>query len=269
VGPCNELCDKVTFTIADPTGINDGDYLTICGVSATPCDVQTGGQAEHVTVLSVSGNTITALPGGPVQGTCGPDVSLPTNNSFCPLSGMYYQHLSGDLVYDSTIYVASSAGFEGFAGGNNITLGTPGTPDFESDTVAFFPGNSGKLELNDPLVNTHAAGEPVVHLATTESAPIPIFNMQPDPGHVATLSGTLLFVTITIEVDVHSPGSTSCVSSSCQLTGTLNSASTLLTLEGSTLTLWGVPGDPSHDSQRAAASSRTTVSRRRSRKLPS
>jgi hypothetical protein len=250
VGPCNGLCDKVTFTIADATGINDGDYLTVCGVSATPCDVQTGGQAEHVTVLSVSGNTITALPGGPVQGTCGPDLSLPTNNSFCPLSGMYYQHLSGDLVYDSTIYVTSSAGFEGFAGGNNITVGTPGTPDYESDTVAFFPGNSGKLELNDPLVNTHAAGEPVVHLATTESAPIPIFNMQPDPGHVATLSGTLLFVTITIEVDVHSPGSTSCISSSCQLTGTLNSASTLLTLEGSTLTLWGVPGDPSHDSQR-------------------
>jgi hypothetical protein len=74
--------------------------------------------------------------------------------------------------------------------------------------------------------------------------------MTPDPGHVATLSGTFLFVTITVEVDVRSPGSSTCDSSSCQLVGTLSSASTLLTLEGSSLTLWGVPGDPSHDAQR-------------------
>ena len=97
---------------------------------------------------------------------------------------------------------------------------------------------------------THSTGEDVDAQADTEPAPVPLFNMTPDPGHVATLSGTFLFVTITIEVDVHSPGSTSCDSSSCQLVGTLSSASTLLTLEGSSLTLWGVPGDPSHDSQR-------------------
>ncbi len=252
VGPCYELCQYVSFTVASTAGINNGDYLTICGVTATPCDTQPGGQAEHATVTGIdaSTNTITALTGGPVPSTCGPNTSLPTNDTFCPLSGMYYEHMSGDLVYDETIDVASSAGFEGFAGGNNITIGTFGTPDYETDTVAFFPGSSNQLELQEPLQFTHQAGEPVVHLATTVSAPIPIFNMQPDPGHVATLSGTLLIATITIEVDVHSPGSTNCVSSTCQLTGTLSSASTLLTLEGSTLTLWGVPGDPSHDSQR-------------------
>ena len=78
------------------------------------------------------------------------------------------------------------------------------------------------------------------------------FEHDAGPGHVATLYGTFLFVTITVEVEFRSPGSTRCNSSSCQLVGTLSSASTLLTLEGSSLTLWGVPGDPSHDANAVA-----------------
>ena len=67
--------------------------------------------------------------------------------------------------------------------------------------------------------------------------------MQPDPGHVATLDGSLLIAKITIEIDVRNDGSYG-------LTATINDISSLLTLGGSSLTLWGVPGDPSHDSQR-------------------
>ena len=252
VAPCNGLCDSLTFTVADTTGIQAGDYLTICGVSTPQCDIGPGGQAEHATVLSIdtSTNTITALTGGPVQGTCGPDTSLPTSVDFCPLSGTYYTHASGDLVYDDTISVASTAGFEGFAGGNDITIGTQGQPDFESDTVAFFPGNSNKLELQDPLQQVHASGDPVVHQASTAAAPVPLFNMQPDPGHVATLAATFLIGTIIIEVDAHSPGATNCQGSNCGLTATLSEANTLLQLAGTSITLWGVPGDPSHDSLR-------------------
>ena len=52
VGPCSGLCDTVSIQVADPTGINSGDYLTICGKSST-CDTGPGGQAEHATVLSI------------------------------------------------------------------------------------------------------------------------------------------------------------------------------------------------------------------------
>jgi hypothetical protein len=230
-GPCTGLCNQVTLNVANATGINSGDYLTVCGDTTPPCDTGKTGQAEHVTVVSVSGNTITALPGG-------------------PLSEMQFTHDAGDLVYDDTISVASTSGFEGFKGGNKITIGKPGSADYESDTVAFAPGSPTKLDLNKPLKFQHAAGEPAIHLATTESAPIPIFNMQRDPNHAATLAGTLLIATIVVEINVHSPGGKSCASSDCSLTGTLSTASSLLTLEGSKLTLWGVPGDPSHDSQR-------------------
>jgi len=251
VAPCSGLCDEVTFTVTSASGINSGDFLTICGVTTAPCDTQVGGQAEHLTVINVSGNSITALTAGPVQSTCGPDMSLPTNTSYCPLSGIFYTHDAGDLVYDDTITVGNTAGFEGYAGGNSITIGTSGSADYESDTVAFYPGSSTQLDLSNPLQHVHASGESVIHLASTESAPIPLFNMQPDPGHVATLSATFLIATIVIEVDVHSPGGdTNCDSSTCGLTATLSYASSLLTLEGSSITLWGVPGDPSHDSQR-------------------
>ena len=230
VGTCSGLCDQVTLDVADATGVNSGDYLTICG-DAPPCMAE----ADHMTVVSVNTgttpNTITGIPGG-------------------PLSEIQYTHSAGDSVYDETITVKSTAGFEGSAGANKITLGKPGSKDYESDTVAFYPGSSTKLDLNKPLKFQHHAGEPAIHLASTASGPVPIFNMQRDPHHAATLAGTLLIATIVVEIDVHSPGSKNCVSSSCSLTGTLSTASSLLTLEGSTLTLWGVPGDPSHDSQR-------------------
>ena len=82
-------------------------------------------------------------------------------------------------------------------------------------------------------------------MASTASAPIPVFNMQPDPGHVATLSASLLIATIPIEINLvqNSNGQ-------YHLTATISDTSSLLTLEGADLTLWGVPGDPSHDSQR-------------------
>ena len=251
VGPCSGLCDTVSFTVDDPTGINAGDYLTICGNSST-CDTGPGGQAEHVTVLSISGDTINALTGGPVKSTCGPDTSLPTSVAFCPLSGMYYQHVTGDHVYDSTLDVANSTGFEGYDGGNQITVGTGA--DQETDTIAFFPGSSNKLELNNPLKNIHAVGESVTHQASTAAAPIPVFNMQPDPGHVATLSASLLIATIPIEINLvpNSAGQE-------HLTATISDTSSLLTLEGADLTLWGVPGDPSHDSQRCGQLANTCV----------
>jgi hypothetical protein len=244
VGPCSGLCDTVTLSVTSATGIQSGDYLTICGVTATPCDVTAGGQAEHVTVLSVSGDTITALTGGPVKGTCGPDLSLPTNVDYCPLSGMYYTHASGDLVYDDTISVANTHGFEGFDGGNNITIGTAGSGDFESDTIAFFPGNLTHLDLENPLQNIHNTSEPVVHPATTASAGVPVFNLQPDPGHVATLAASLLVATIPIQIDLADNNGT------YQLTATISDISSLLNLAGTQLTLWGVPGDPSHNAQR-------------------
>jgi hypothetical protein len=240
-------CSQVTFTVADPSHLNVGDYITVCGVSSAPCDIQAGGQAEHATIRSITGDSIVADTGGPVLGTCGPDTSLPTNVNFCPTTfGMFYPHASGDLIYDETIQVASTAGFTGL---DFVKIGPNASGNTDTNETHFFPSN-GKLDFETPLQFTHSAGEDVNAQADTEPAPVPLFNMQPDPGHVATLSGTFLFVTITIEVDVRSPGSTRCDSSTCQLVGTLSSASTLLTLEGSSLTLWGVPGDPSHDSQR-------------------
>ena len=211
-------CSQVTFTVPDPTEIHVGDFLTICGAGTPPpganCDIGPGGQAEHVTVRTITAgspdDTIVADTGGPLASTCGPDTSLPTNVNFCPTTfGMFYPHLSGDLVYDETIQVNTTAGFTGL---DFVKIGPNATGQIDTNQTHFFPSN-GKLDLETPMLSTHTAGEDVNAQADTEPAPVPLFNMTPDPGHVATLSGTFLFVTITIEVDARSPGSTSCDSS--------------------------------------------------------
>jgi hypothetical protein len=138
----------------------------------------------------------------------------------------------------STITVASTAGLCAAEPNNTITIGTGASA--ESARIAYVLSET-TLALKTPLEHNHLVGETVTHLAQTAAAPIPLFNLQPSPGHVATFGASLLVATILVQVDARPDG---------QLVATINEVSTLLPLEVSTLTLWGVPADPSHDSLR-------------------
>lgn len=208
IAPCN-LCGPQTMTVASTAGMISGDRLII-DPSAADADAVTIAQvldATHV-LLAVSG------------------------------AGIQFDHADGTPIADTTITVASTAGFSGLA---TITIGSGAAA--ETDTIADAPADPTRLTLSTPLASLHAPGSAVTQPASYASAPVPIFNLQPDAGHVATFAGSLLPATILIEVDVRTDGSYG-------LTATINDISTLITLQASTLTLWGVPGDPSHDSQR-------------------
>ncbi len=138
----------------------------------------------------------------------------------------------------STITVSSTAGLCAAEPNNTITIGTGASA--ESARIAYVLSET-TLALKTPLEHKHLAGETVTHLAQTAAAPIPLFNLQPSPGHVATFAASLLVATILVQVDARPDG---------QLVATIGELSTLLPLEVSTLTLWGVPADPSHDSLR-------------------
>ncbi len=71
----------------------------------------------------------------------------------------------------------------------------------------------------------------------------PIYNVTPTPGHPATLATQLSFATVLIEADVATDGS-------YRLVAHVNDISTLVPVLSSSLTIWGVPADPSHDSER-------------------
>jgi hypothetical protein len=70
-----------------------------------------------------------------------------------------------------------------------------------------------------------------------------VYNMVPSPGHAATLASTLAFTTVVIQTDVRRDGSYG-------LEANVRDVSSLLPLQSSSLTLWGVPADPSHNPQR-------------------
>lgn len=137
-------------------------------------------------------------------------------------------------VVNATRFCATEQG-----GGNTITIGTGAT----ADTVKIaYVNDSHTITLAEPLAHLHSLGEPVTHINQPVVAPIPLFNLQPSAGHVATFGASLLVANIMVQVDVH-PGSYG-------LTATISGISTLLGVQAATLTLWGVPADPSHDSQR-------------------
>jgi hypothetical protein len=138
----------------------------------------------------------------------------------------------------STITVSSTTGLCASEPDNTITIGTGASA--ESARIAYVL-NETTLALKTPLEHKHLTGETVTHIAQTAAAPIPLFNLQPSPGHVATFGASLLLATILVQVDAQANG---------QLVATINEVSTLLPLSVSTLTLWGVPADPSHNSLR-------------------
>ncbi len=117
---------------------------------------------------------------------------------------------------------------------------TIGTGNAETVTIASIV-NATTLELAAPMERSHQAGEDVTHIANVDSEALPLYNMQPSSGHVATFAASLFIAEIFIEVSVGEDG---------RLTATIAETSSVLQIVSSTVTLWGVPAAPSHDAQR-------------------
>ncbi len=122
--------------------------------------------------------------------------------------------------------------------GNVITIGSG--PTAEQVQISR-PLTKNSVELVAPVQQEHASGEPVTHIGEPIEGPLPLFNLAPFPGHVATLGTFILGVTFLIQADVDPQGN---------LVATIEDASSQLKLAGGDVTLWGFPGDPRHDPER-------------------
>ncbi|HEY7960371.1 MAG TPA: hypothetical protein VID29_00480 [Solirubrobacteraceae bacterium] len=86
-------------------------------------------------------------------------------------------------------------------------------------------------------------GQITVRLEGLGEITVPVYNMIPPPGEPAQFGALLLFAPIYIDAHVRSGGDYG-------LSATLSNITTLAPLARSTLSLWGVPGDPAHDAVR-------------------
>jgi hypothetical protein len=154
-------------------------------------------------------------------------------------NGVQQPYPVGTPLADDVITVASTAGFCN-SEDHSITVGNGASA--ETDTIAYIEAPH-RLNLQAPLVHEHALGELVTHVASTHQGPLAIFNLEPSPGHVATLGVSLLLASIYVQVDLRDGGRNG-------LTASFNDVSTLLGFTGSRFTLWGVPAESSHDAVR-------------------
>ncbi|HUA74719.1 MAG TPA: hypothetical protein VL988_08170 [Solirubrobacteraceae bacterium] len=195
-----------TLIVESTAGIGSGDTITI----------GSGEEAETVNVSAVPSSTELVLSGG-----------------------TFREHPAGTIVRDDLIHVANASGF---CGGqqNEITIGSG--PSAETAKIAYAePPN--RLVLDGPLEHLHANGEPVTHHAVTVTGPFPLYNLEPMPGHVATLGMSLLLTGIYIQLDFDEGRGGG-------ITASINNISTLIGFVGSKITLWGVPAEPANDALR-------------------
>jgi hypothetical protein len=119
-----------------------------------------------------------------------------------------------------------------------ITIGTGASAE-EAQVASVL--NETTLELLAPLAHAHPVGEAVTHVAKATQATIPLYNVEPTLGHVATFAASLLLTDVYVQVDVAADG---------RLTATISESSTLFAIRGATLTLWGVPAANNHNPER-------------------
>jgi hypothetical protein len=102
----------------------------------------------------------------------------------------------------------------------------------------------GDVSVSDCPVGSQV-GQVTVHLHLLNSFTIPVYNMVPNPGEPAQFAANAAAADIYIDFHVRSGGDYG-------LSTTLSGISSLVSLSGSTLTVWGVPADPAHDPMRGA-----------------
>jgi hypothetical protein len=213
------------------------------GITTTPPTVLTEAASGASSVLAVastagieSGDILTVgEPGEAVQVT----VSTVTDATHLELVfALGTAQPAGAPVGSNVIHVADTAHF--CAGEQNeITIGSGA--DEEVGTIAFILSDH-RLALEAPLQNPHALGELVTHIAEERTAALPIYNLEPSRGHLATLGASILFGSILMQLDAREDAG--------GIDATISDMSTLFGMNGARFTLWGVPAATSHDSQR-------------------
>jgi hypothetical protein len=195
-----------TLIVESTAGISSGDTITI-GSEVEP---------ETVNVSAVPSATEIVLSGSATR-------EFPV----------------GTIVRDDLVNVANAAGF---CGGqqNEITIGSGSSA--ETAKIAYVEPPH-RLVLEGPLAHQHADNEPVTHQAVTVTAPFPLYNLEPMPGHAATLGMSLLLTGIYIQLDFDEGRGGG-------ITASINNISTLIGFVGSKITLWGVPAEPANDALR-------------------
>jgi hypothetical protein len=137
-----------------------------------------------------------------------------------------------------TITVTSTNGLCASEGHNTLTIGTGSSA--ETVQIAYVL-NETTLQLEAPLAHAQPAGAAVVQRAQPVTVPIPLFDLEPTAGHAATFGASFLIVNILVQINVTPAGG---------LVAKLEELSTLLPLQGATLTLWGVPASSEHNPER-------------------
>ena len=156
---------------------------------------------------------------------------------------------AGSHPYEATTSFTLNTGSDGFS--------VSDVKDVQVDLPAGLVGDPSatvrcpQQDLIVPVGGVPQANCPVdsqVGVLTVQGTPIgeqtrAVFNMVPPPGEPAQFAAFILNAPIYIDTHVRSGGDYG-------LNASLSNVSMLLPFTGNTLTLWGVPADPSHDSLR-------------------
>lgn len=138
----------------------------------------------------------------------------------------------------ATTVIVSDAAALCLVEGPEITIGSGATAESVKVEVAY----GDEVHLSTPLKSAHAAGQVVTRIAEWHTVTVPLFNLQAEPGHQATLGAGFFLFTLLVNIDIPKGGGS--------VVASLEGVTTALAIKQAALTFWGVPSESRHDSQR-------------------
>ena len=191
--------------------------VLVCGMFAVPAGASFGLKDQDVTFTNKDGSPATQAGSHPYAMT----TKLDFNTKIDPKLGVIPDGAVKDVVADLP---------PGFAADPNAV---PRCSD--ADFLTVIPGN-----LNEPNCPADTA---LGIIDVPAIGVVPIYNLSPPPGVASKFAFRAGGVSAAIEGGVRATGERN-------LVATVSNISQVEPIPGSTLTLWGNPSDPAHDSER-------------------
>jgi hypothetical protein len=244
--------------LTPPGGVNDGQAIFVGAVDpaasgslTTSFEVAGAGVATDATVAAVTAGAdapdfgVGAFDGQVTADAAGDPFTQAGGHPYEASTAVVFNSVDDDNLFIGTLWPVEATKDvlvdlpPGFVGNPTVVDQCTGSELANSVSFTAHPLCPPTSQVGTTFVYTNTLGS-----GSSRYGPVPVFSMEPPPGVPARFGFNVAGTVVTLDAELRSAGDYG-------LSVNARGIPEGLAIQGTQLTLWGVPSDPSHDAERA------------------